>query len=248
MLPVVNPRHYHVRCVLNVVVGLGGGPVANGQANNRHETESTTTTTPCTSTATLRTPSLGWCATVNPSPSTAKGHGQRAIASRSTSVVRGRGRRVTTPRVVTSPEIPAPISHASPQLEVPPPILDASPQSEVLPPMVDASLQPKVLSPTSPSHPSFDLGINFHLTSPMHPETPSYLPTSSSATTLPIDPPRTKPMTMIPTLGLYTKHHYPPTYLILIRPSTTFNWDWHSTARYWCTGRASPSSALTPTR
>ena len=77
--------------------------------------------------------------------------------------------------------------------------------------MVDASLQPKVPSPTPPSHPSFDLGINFHLTSPMHPETPSYLPTSSSATTLPIDPPRTKPMTMIPTLGLYTEHHYPPT-------------------------------------
>ena len=191
MLPVGNLRHYHVRCVLNVVVGLGGGPVANGQANNRHETESTTTTTPCTSTATLRTPSLGWCATVNPSPSTAKGHGQRAIASRSTSVVRGRGRRVTTPRVVTSPEIPTPISHASPQLEV-------------LPPMVDASLQPKVPSPTPPSHPSFDLGINFHLTPPMHPETPSYLPTSSSATTLPIDPPRIEPMTMIPTPGLYT--------------------------------------------
>ena len=77
--------------------------------------------------------------------------------------------------------------------------------------MVDASPQPKVSSPTPPLQPSFDLGIDFHLTPPMHPETPSYPPTSSSAPTLPIDPLRTKPMTMIPTLGLYTEHHYPST-------------------------------------
>ena len=45
----------------------------------------------------------------------------------------------------------------------------------------------------------------------MHLETPSYPPTNSSAPTLPIVPPRTEPMTMIPTPGLYTKHHYQPT-------------------------------------
>ncbi|KAK9991516.1 hypothetical protein SO802_026501 [Lithocarpus litseifolius] len=45
----------------------------------------------------------------------------------------------------------------------------------------------------------------------MHPETPLYPPTSSSAPTLLINPPRTKPMAMIPTPGLYTEHHYPPT-------------------------------------
>ncbi|KAL0001080.1 hypothetical protein SO802_014861 [Lithocarpus litseifolius] len=45
----------------------------------------------------------------------------------------------------------------------------------------------------------------------MHPETSSYPPTSSSAPTLPIDTPRTEPMTVIPTPGLYTEHHYPPT-------------------------------------
>ena len=77
--------------------------------------------------------------------------------------------------------------------------------------MVDASPQPEVLSPIPSSQPSFDLGINFHLTPPMHLETPSYPPTSSSALTFPIDPPRTEPMTMIPTPGLYPEHHYPPT-------------------------------------
>nr|POE98834.1 hypothetical protein CFP56_56118 [Quercus suber] len=77
--------------------------------------------------------------------------------------------------------------------------------------MVDASSQLEVLSPTPPSQPSFDLGIHSQLTPPMHPETPSYPPTSSSAPTLPIDPPHTEPMTMIPTPGLYTKHYYPPT-------------------------------------
>ena len=211
MLPVGSPRHYHVRLILNVVVGLGGGPAANGQANNRHETESIATTTPSTSAATLSTPSYGQRATVSPSPSTARGRGQCITASRSTSVARGYGRCAITPRVVTSPEIPIPILHASPQPEVLPPILDASPQSEVPPPMVNASLQPEVPSPIPPSQPSFDLGIDFHLTPPMHLETPSYLPTSSSAPTLPIDPPHTEPMTMIPPPGLYTEHYYPLT-------------------------------------
>ena len=77
--------------------------------------------------------------------------------------------------------------------------------------MVDASPQLEVPSPTPPSQPIFDLGIDFHLTPPMHLETPSYPPTSSSAPTLPIDPLHTKPMTMIPTFGLYIEHHYPPT-------------------------------------
>ena len=77
--------------------------------------------------------------------------------------------------------------------------------------MVDASPQLKVLSPTPHSQPNFDIGIDFHLTLPMHLETPLYPPTISSAPTLPIDPPCTEPMTMIPTPSLYTEHHYPPT-------------------------------------
>ncbi|XP_023900254.1 extensin [Quercus suber] len=122
------------------------------------------------------------------------------------------------------PEVPPPIPDVSPQSEVPPPIVDvspqlevlspipnASPQSEVPPPMVDASFQPEVPSPTPPSQASFDLGMHSQLTPPLHLETPSYPPTSFSAPTLPIDPPRTEPMTMIPIPGLYTEHHYPPT-------------------------------------
>nr|POE54805.1 e3 ubiquitin-protein ligase rglg1 [Quercus suber] len=142
--------------------------------------------------------------TASPSPIAARGRGQPAIASPSTSAARGRGRCATTPRVVSSPEIPAPISHASPQPEVPPPIPVASPQSEVPPPIVDVSPQVEVPSPTPPSQPS-------PFTPPMHPETPLYPPTSSSALTLPIDPPSIEPMTMIPTPGLYIEHHYPPT-------------------------------------
>ena len=34
MLPEGNQAHNHVRRVLNNVAGLGGGPAANGQANN----------------------------------------------------------------------------------------------------------------------------------------------------------------------------------------------------------------------
>ncbi|XP_065616598.1 extensin-like [Quercus suber] len=178
------------------------------------------TASPSTST----TKGRGWPATASPSPITARGRGRPAIASPSTSAATGRGQRATTPRVVSSHEIPAPILHASPHPEVPPPIIDVSPQTEVLPPipnaspqsevpppMVDASPQLEVPSPTPPSQPSFDLDIHSQLNPPLHPETPSYPPTSSSAPTLPIDPPHTEPMTMIPTPGLYTEHHYPPT-------------------------------------
>ncbi|KAK9989648.1 hypothetical protein SO802_029887 [Lithocarpus litseifolius] len=219
MLPVGSRDHNHVRRVLNNVVGLGGGPAANGQAKNGHETEPATstipststtplstpsrvrraTTTPSTSAAPLSTPTRGRHATASPSTSAARGRSRPATASPSTSAARGRGRRATTPRVVTSPEIRAPVPHASLQPEVTPPIPDASPQTEVP-------------SPTPPSQPSFDLGVDFHMTPPTHPETPSYFrPTSSSAPTLPIDPPRTEPLTMIPTPCLYTEHHYPPT-------------------------------------
>nr|POE44700.1 e3 ubiquitin-protein ligase rglg1 [Quercus suber] len=142
--------------------------------------------------------------TTSPSPTAARGRGRPATASPSTSAARGRGRCATTPRVVSSPEIPALIPHASPQPEVPPPIPVASPQSEVPPPMVDVSPQAEVPSPTPPSQPS-------PFTPPMHPETPLYPPTSSSALTLPMDPPSTEPRTMIPTPGLYIDHHYPPT-------------------------------------
>ena len=97
MLPVGNLRHYHVRCVLNVVVGLGGGPVANGQANNGHETESVATATPSTSTAPLSTLTRGRCAIANLSTSVAWGCGRPTIASPSTSAAKGHGRRATTP-------------------------------------------------------------------------------------------------------------------------------------------------------
>ncbi|XP_075645101.1 serine/threonine-protein phosphatase 7 long form homolog [Castanea sativa] len=173
MLPVGSRAHNHVRRVLNNVAGLGGGLAVNGQANNGHETELTTIATPST----------------NAAPRSTSTCGQGATASPSTSAARGRGRHATTPRVVTSPEVPAPIPHASPPPEVPPPIPDASPQLEVP-------------SPTPPSQPNFDLGFDFHMTPPTHPETPSYPPTSYNAPTL--------PMTMIPTPS-YTEHHYPPT-------------------------------------
>ncbi|KAK9991515.1 hypothetical protein SO802_026500 [Lithocarpus litseifolius] len=243
MLPIGSREHNHVQRVLSNVVGLGGVPSPNGEANNGQETESAATATPSTSAALLipltrgrratASPSTsaargrGRPATTSPSISAARGHGQPATASPSTSAARGRGRPTTaspstsastgrgrhaiTRGVVASPEIPAPIPHASPQPEVHPPIPNASPQFEVPPPMVDASPQPEVPSPTPPSQPIFDLGIPFHLTPPTHPETPSYPPTSSSAPTFPIEPPHTEPMTMIPTPGLYTEHHYPLT-------------------------------------
>ncbi|KAF3958777.1 hypothetical protein CMV_016349 [Castanea mollissima] len=51
MLPVGSRAHNHVRRVLNDLAGLGGGPAANGEANNGHETESAATATPSTSAA-----------------------------------------------------------------------------------------------------------------------------------------------------------------------------------------------------
>uniref|UniRef100_A0A7N2LQC6 Aminotransferase-like plant mobile domain-containing protein n=1 Tax=Quercus lobata TaxID=97700 RepID=A0A7N2LQC6_QUELO len=143
MLPEGSQAYNHVRCVLNNVAGIGGGPATNGQANNGLEPAATAT--PSTSAAPVSTPTHGQRATASPSTSAARGHGQPATASPSTSATRGRGWRATTPRVVTSLEMPAPIPHASPQPEVPPPIPDASPQ-------------PKVPSPSPPLQPNFDLG------------------------------------------------------------------------------------------
>ena len=100
MLPVGNPGHNHVRCVLNAVVGFDGGPAANGQANNGHETKSVATTILSTSATPLSTSSLGRRATASP--------------SKSASAARGRGLCATTPWVVTSPEIPTPIPLAFP--------------------------------------------------------------------------------------------------------------------------------------
>ena len=101
----------HVLDVLKDVDELGRVAAANGQANNAHEIELVAIVSPSTSATPLITPSRGWHATASPS----------------TSAVRGRGWCATTPWVVTSPEIPLPILHASPQPEVPPPISDASP-------------------------------------------------------------------------------------------------------------------------
>ena len=138
MLPEGSLGHNHVRRVLNAIVGLGGGPTENGQANNGHETKSAAIATPSISITPLSTPSRGWCATASPSTSVARGRGQCATtspstsaargygwcatASLSTSAARGRGRYATTPRIITSLDIPASILHASLQLEVPLPI------------------------------------------------------------------------------------------------------------------------------
>ena len=159
MLPKGSQAHNHIWRVLNGVVGLGGGPTANEQANNGHETEPIATASPSTSAAPISTRTRGQRAIASPSTSAARGRGRPATASPSTSAARGRGmpataspsksvargrgrpttaslstsagrgsgRHATTPRVVTSPEMPAPIPHSSPQLEVPPPIPDTSP-------------------------------------------------------------------------------------------------------------------------
>ena len=141
MLPEGSRAHNHVRHVLNNVARLGGGLVANGQANNGHETEPAATATPSISTTPVSTPTRSRRAIASPSTSAARGYGQPATASTSTarghgwpttvspstSAARGRGRRVTTPRVVTSLEIPTPIPRASSQPKVPPPIPNASP-------------------------------------------------------------------------------------------------------------------------
>ena len=146
MLPEGSQAHNHIQRVLNDVAGLGGGPAANRQANNGHETEPTATASPSTSAAPISTRTSGQRAIASlstsasrgrgrpaiasPSTSAARGRGMPATASPSRSVARGRGRpttaspstnagrgfgwRATTPRVVTSPEMPAPIPHSSP--------------------------------------------------------------------------------------------------------------------------------------
>ena len=130
MLPEGNKAHNHVRHVLNNVAGLGGGLATNGQVNNGHETEPTATATPSTSAAPVRTRTCGQRAipspstsatrgrgrpaTASPSTSATKGRGLPTTASPSTSATRGRGRHATTPWVVTSPQMPAPIQHSSP--------------------------------------------------------------------------------------------------------------------------------------
>ena len=126
MLPVGNRAHNHVRRILNNVAGLGGGPATNRQANNGHETKLAAAAIPSTSAAPLSTPTCGQCATASPSTSATMGCGQPATASPSTSAARGCGWHATTPWVITSPKIPTPILHASPQPKVPPPIPDAS--------------------------------------------------------------------------------------------------------------------------
>ena len=59
MLPEGSQAHNHVRRVLNDVAGLGGGPAANGQANNGHETEPIATASPSTSAAPVSTRTRG---------------------------------------------------------------------------------------------------------------------------------------------------------------------------------------------
>ncbi|XP_030957620.1 uncharacterized protein LOC115979695 [Quercus lobata] len=117
MLPEGSQAHNHVRHVLNNVAGLGGGPTVNEHANNGYETELAAAATPSTSAAPVSTPTRGHRATTSPSTSAARGRLRPATATPSTSAVRGRGRRATTPRVVTTLEMPPPIPQASPQPE-----------------------------------------------------------------------------------------------------------------------------------
>ena len=130
MLPEGSRAHNHVQRVLNHVAGVGGGPAAVGQPNNGHDTESAATATPSTSAALVSTPTPALRDTVSPSRSVGRGRGRPATASPSTSAPRGRGQptisspstnaatghgpRATTPQVVTTPSLPAPISHTSP--------------------------------------------------------------------------------------------------------------------------------------
>ena len=59
MLPEGSQAHNHIRRVLNGVAGLGGGPAANDEANNVHETEPTATASPSTSAAPISTRTRG---------------------------------------------------------------------------------------------------------------------------------------------------------------------------------------------
>nr|POF01918.1 golgin candidate 6 [Quercus suber] len=198
-------EHNYVRRILYNVAGLRADPAATGQANNRTETKLATTAALVISTAPVTTPTHGRHDTASPSTSAARGSGQPATVSPSTSAARGRGRPATV-----SPSISAARGRGRPATASPSTSATrgrgrcATTVSEVPPPMVDVSPQAEVPSPTPPSQPS-------PLTPPMHPETPLYPATSSNALTLPMDPPRTEPMTMIPTPGLYIEHHYPLT-------------------------------------
>ena len=78
------------------MAGLGGGPAANGQANNGHKTKSTATATPSTSAAPISTLTRGRCAIASLSTGATRGRGQPATASPSTSAARGCGRRAIT--------------------------------------------------------------------------------------------------------------------------------------------------------
>ena len=107
------------------MVGLGGGPTVDGQANNGHDIESTATASTPVSTPTrglhdIASPcrsagrGRGRPATASPSTSAPRGRGWPATSSPSTNATTGRLPCATTPQVVTTPSLPAPISHASP--------------------------------------------------------------------------------------------------------------------------------------
>lgn len=85
LLPVGSPGHMHVMDVLKAVDELGCVAVANGQANNGHETESVATANPSTSAAPVSR-SHGRCVTASPSTSAKP-------------IIRGRGWRVATLRL-----------------------------------------------------------------------------------------------------------------------------------------------------
>ena len=72
MLPEGSQPHNHIWRVLNGVAGLGGGPAANEQANNGHETEPTATASPSTSAAPISTRTRAQRALASPSTSTAR--------------------------------------------------------------------------------------------------------------------------------------------------------------------------------
>nr|POF20307.1 hypothetical protein CFP56_69284 [Quercus suber] len=167
-VPVGSREHNHIRRILYNVAGLGGDPVAIGQANNRIETESATTAAPSTSAAPVTTPTRARRDTASPSTSVARGRGRLATASPSTSTTRGRGRPATaspSPSPIAArgrsrPAIASPSTSAATgrgrrattsrvvsSHEIPAPILHASPHPEVPPPIPDVSPQSEVPPP-----------------------------------------------------------------------------------------------------
>ena len=80
MLPEGSRAHDHVRRVLNHVTGLSGGPVANGQPNNGHHTESAATATRSRSAAPVSTPTPALHDTASPSTSPGRGRGRPTTA------------------------------------------------------------------------------------------------------------------------------------------------------------------------